>query len=173
MSAVDGDPVSSFVFEALLAGLRTIRTTAGYHTDLGERVTEEDENPLAGVSPPWIILSEETEEPVPPGTDGEAAAGQYDLNTYAKIWFGLTAKGKEAMPMARKGRADIMKYMHSGIYFQAPMGGGAFQSMPLQVHYLQSTLSAGGINDGVAGGWVVFRVVHTVSRKYPAIGRPT
>lgn len=164
MAAVDGDPVSSFVFETLIAGLRTIRKKNGYHTDLGKWVTEEDEN-IATYN--GIILDEELEEPAE-----DSAVGAYDLTSYVKIWFSMKASGADARPAARNARADIMKYMHSGIYVSTPIGGGQMKNLPLRVEYRQSAMNGGGIVDSRAYGWVLFAVTHTVARTDPAIGKP-
>ena len=161
---VDGDPVSSFVDHTLLTGLRTIRKANGYHTDLGKRVSEDV---ITIPDSDGIVLDEELIEPA-----DESTVGQYDMVRYKKVRFFHTANESEAQALIRKCFADVRKYMEGAtIYVNSPMGGGAFQNLPLRVKFKNAALNAGGLINGLANGWALFEVIHIEALSNPAIAK--
>lgn len=162
-----GDPADSFVVDALLDALSAVRPENGYHTDLGRRVTEEDQD-IGSCPTPCTILDEELQEP------GEnSPIGAYDIAGYYKVRVALENNNgpAAAKPLARKARADLKRLFHSGLTYNAPVNG-ALEPLKLRVRYRQSALNGGGIITGRAYLWILFEVKHIESRKDPSEAKP-
>lgn len=142
------DTIRQQIISAVDAKFKTILTTNGYFTNLGQNVTEWDRRPLAAEETFRLTYRDEEEGRV------QATVGEQDIGLMLTIW--VLAKSGTSAADIRKMIADVAKAMYAD---------------PSWSNLASDTLQDGAVKldkdeaaDVASGAEIKFRVEYSVDR---------